>query len=321
MSKFFSLCSLTFFERHQVCNDFEVKLNSQFANLNGQRIYTESSDYRESYSNLLIFAGDFDSILSNNLERIILLNILFKSEKDKNLSVKESIYKSFIYLKNALLGLPYTDQPVDAFLTDARNAGEDFENQVDLILTSPPYINVFNYHQNYRAIVEAFQFDVLKVAHSEFGSNRKNRGNRFKTVIQYCLDMELSIRSFWKTLKPGATMIMVVGRESNVRGTPFYNGQIVIEIIERGGGFSLAKNFERTFVNKFGNSIKEDIIVATKTGNLSDDFYGREISVEHLRKSLQRNQSSIKLDIQEAIENNRDINSSPLFNSKDIIKK
>jgi hypothetical protein len=38
--------------------------------------------------------------------------------------------------------------------------------------------------------MEVLGFDILKVAASEIGSNRRNRGNRFITVIQYALDME-----------------------------------------------------------------------------------------------------------------------------------
>ena len=61
---------------------------------------------------------------------------------------------------------------------------------VDLVITSPPYINVFNYHQNYRAILEVLGFDLLKVAESEIGQPAKNRANRFRTVVQYTLNFD-----------------------------------------------------------------------------------------------------------------------------------
>ena len=47
---------------------------------------------------------------------------------------------------------------------------------------------MFNYHQKYRRSVEALDCNILAIARSEIGSNRQNRGNRFLTVIQYCLD-------------------------------------------------------------------------------------------------------------------------------------
>jgi DNA modification methylase len=319
MSKFFTFCNLPFNERFEYCNNFELKLNIYLSNLNGQKVFSENSDYRLAYANLLNFADKFSQTLTDKQERVLLLNLLFQSEKDKGLYLKDSIYKSFQYVKNAILGLPFTVQPINALLKDSRSAGNEFKNEVDLILTSPPYINVFNYHQNFRAIVETFHFDILKVAHSEFGSNRKNRGNRFKTVIQYCLDMELAIRSFWIALKPNAKLILVLGRESNVRSTPFYNGQLIIEILEQSKGFSDIKTLERQFINKFGINIKEDIIIATKSDELSVYLNARQIALKHLEYSLKSTQNGVESDIAEAIQNINEVNPSPLFNSKNII--
>lgn len=321
MSKFFSFCNLSDDDRNIFCNSFEEKLNSQLNNLNGQMVYVDNLDYREAYCNLLDFAKVFDANLISKQERVLFMNILFQSEKDKKLTVKQSVNKSFHYIKNCILNLPYAEKEITAKLLDARSSGEMLENSVDIILTSPPYINVFNYHQNYRAIIETFNFDILKVAHSEFGSNRKNRGNRFKTVIQYCIDMELAIRSFWKTLKPNGIMILVVGRESNVRGTPFYNGQLVIEITQMTNGFSEIKTLERQFTNKFGINIKEDIIIATKSGNLTDSLNGRLIAINHLTQNLKSSTNGIHIDLNDAILTSQNVKESPIFNPKQVILK
>jgi hypothetical protein len=310
---------MQFSDRQNYCKDFELKLNIQLSNLNGQKVYTENSDYRLAYANLLNFSEKFGESLTDKQERVLFLNLLFQSEKDKGLTLNDSIYKSFQYIKNAILELPFTEQPINALLKDSRSAGEEFQNKVDLILTSPPYINVFNYHQNFRAIVESFHFDLLKVAHSEFGSNRKNRGNRFKTVIQYCLDMELAIRSFWIALKPNARLILILGRESNVRSTPFYNGQLIIEILESSKGFCEIKILERQFTNKFGINIKEDIIIATKSEELSSSLNGRNIALKHLEHSLSSAVNGVHSDISEAILNIEEVKPSILFNSKHII--
>lgn len=319
MSKFFTFCNIPYVERFDYCNSFESKLHFYLSQLNGQRVYNENDDYRLAYSNLLKFAETFHQTLTNKKEEILLLNLLFLSERDKGLFLKESIQKSLQYLRNAMLGLPYTEQTINAYLKDSRCVGDDLERKVDLIFTSPPYINVFNYHQNFRAIVEVFQFDILKVAHSEFGSNRKNRGNRFKTVIQYCLDMELAIRNFWVALKPNAKLILVLGRESNVRGTPFYNGRMVIEILESCNGFSHVNTLERQFTNKFGNEIKEDIIIATKSTELSNALFGRSIAHKHLAQSLGTSQSDVHTDIKDAILTIENIMPSPYFNYQQII--
>jgi len=321
MSKFFSFCNLTKDERNQFCKSFETKLIAQIQNLNGQKVFVENEDFREAYLNLLSFAVSFDKLISNKQERMFFMNILFQSEKDKKLTVAESILKSFLYSKKCLLNLPFSVNPIKSQLLDARSSGDELANSVDFILTSPPYINVFNYHQNYRAIIETFHFDILKVAQSEFGSNRKNRGNRFKTVIQYCIDMELAIRSFWEALKPNSIMVLIVGRESNVRGTPFYNGQLVVEIIEKTNGFSDIKTLERQFTNKFGINIKEDIIIATKTNDLSNSLNGRAIAISHLEQNLKTSENGVHLDLAEAILNSVEVIESPIFNPQSILKK
>jgi len=207
-----------------------------------------------------------------------------------------------------------------ANLADSRTTYLHQNENVDLIITSPPYINVFNYHQNYRAIIETFGFEILKVAHSEFGSNRKNRGNRFKTVIQYCLDMEEAIISFWKSLKLNGLMILVVGRESNVRKTPFYNGQIVQEIIKGISGFEIIQIEERGFTNKFGKTIKEDIIIVRKISSNSDfSNCSRDVAKVHLKNALKNSEGEIKQDIENALANIDSISPSPLFNSSTVI--
>ncbi len=321
MSKFFTFCNMSFAERHIFSDTFERKLKKQLSTLNKQIVYTDNSDYREAYSNLLKFAVNFDNTTLDKQERVFLLNILFQSEKDKTFTVKDSISKSFSYLKKSLIELPYSEQPISAFLKDARSAAEGYTNSIDFIFTSPPYINVFNYHQNYRAIVEAFRFDILKVAHSEFGSNRKNRGNRFKTVVQYCLDMELAVCSFWKALKPNGKMVLVLGRESNVRGIPFYNGQLIIEILRESNSFYSIKTLERKFTNRFGVNIKEDIIIAERNTNPTPNFNnGRVIALNHLIESLTKATGEIAADISEAIKTINEIEPSPLFTSTNIIR-
>jgi hypothetical protein len=132
--------------------------------------------------------------------------------------------------------------------------------------------------------------------------------------------MELAIRSFWESMKPNGTIILILGRESNVRNTPFYNGQMVMEILSASKGFSNIQTLERKFINKFGVDIKEDIIIATKTNALSDVFYGRNIALKHLESTLITTQNGVHSDIREAIDSISEIMPSPMFNPKNIIK-
>jgi hypothetical protein len=281
-------------------------------------VYAENSDYRIAYKNLLEIGKVLIPSL-DKVERILWLNLLFLSERDKNETLKHSLQKSFLYLKNALIKLPFSIQPIRAYLQDAREVDNSHRQDADLILTSPPYINVFNYHQNYRALVELFDFDLLKVANSEFGSNRKNRGNRFKTVVQYCLDMEQAVRGFWNALKYDATLIMVLGRQSNVRGTAFYNGEIVAEIIKSTNGFEEVGTVERKFTNKFGADIKEDILIFRKNGLMTNSEMGREVAANHLKRNIDVAENDVKSDLKDALDSIDTVISSPVFDYKKIM--
>jgi hypothetical protein len=127
-------------------------------------------------------------------------------------------------------------------------------------VTSPPYINVFNYHQHYRRSVESLGFDLLKVAKSEIGSNRKHRQNRFLTVIQYCLDMAAVLHELHRVCRPQTRLVVVLGRESKVRKTPFYNSEIVARLAVMSCGCNLLTRQERVFQNRFGELIYDEIL-------------------------------------------------------------
>ena len=142
---------------------------------------------------------------------------------------------------------------------------------VDMVLTSPPYINVHNYHQKFRRSVEAMGWDVLTVARSEIGSNRQNRGNRFLTVIQYALDMTLALREMVRVTRAGARLILVLGRESSVRGTRFFNGALVAELAVQCVGLEIERRQERVFRNRYGADICEDILHFRATGEAPDE--------------------------------------------------
>jgi DNA modification methylase len=320
MSKFFSFSNVPDQKRIEILTALEEKLLKLLPQFYDLPLFIQSNQFRQSFKNLIEFSNALFAITSDRKERILALNILFLAENNKKLDLRSAVYESFNYIKNTLQSLPFTEKVVSAKLGDARLVDINCPVKGNIILTSPPYINVFNYHQNYRAIIETLGFDILRVAQSEFGSNRKNRGNRFKTVIQYCLDMEQSLKSFWNSLDQDGLIILVIGRESNVRKVPFYNGLIVKDIIRGLGGFRDIKNFERKFVNKFGNSIKEDIIVFEKDDSPPCNDCARNVALKHLKAGLHQTNSEVKDNISNAIRHLDTIQPSPMFNLKEILK-
>lgn len=191
----------------------------------------------------------------------------------------------------------------------------------DFVVTSPPYINVFNYHHNYRGSVEALGWQPLVVAKSEIGANRKFRQNRFLTVAQYCLDMALALAELRRVLKPHGKVLMIVGRESQVQKTSFFNAAIVNRLATTVVGYKNVLTQERVFKNKFGQSIREDllhlVVSGTKSSNAREiDEGARTVGRDVLVDGLNRVPDERRFFLEEAIASCGDVSVSPYFISE-----
>jgi hypothetical protein len=151
----------------------------------------------------------------------------------------------------------------ECHLADARRIPLANE-MIDATITSPPYINVFNYHQNYRPAVELLGWRPLEAARSEIGSNRKHRMNRFLTVIQYCLDMSECLDELSRVMRVGAPLIIILGRTSNVLGASFENGTLIKSLLLLSSAFGKVSTAERVFTNRFGARIYEDVLISRR---------------------------------------------------------
>jgi len=212
--------------------------------------------------------------------------------------------------------IPFSQKQCAVFHADARCVPLP-SSSINLIITSPPYINVFNYHQNHRPAMELFGWDMLEIAKSEIGSNRKHRQNRFLTVIQYALDMLDALKEMRRILRPGGRAILVVGRESSVRGVRFKNGMLVALLASGGAGFHLETLQERKFMNKFGEIIFEDILhlIPCENASMINDAFARSVAVWFLYQALNTSDEQVRDEILEAIERVHTVQRSPIFNT------
>ncbi len=217
-------------------------------------------------------------------------------------------------LRSNIERLPHTNKRLNCYDADARRVPIE-DNEFDLVVTSPPYINVFNYHQNYRKSVELLGIDVLKVARSEIGANRKFRQNRFITVVQYCMDMAQVIAELKRVCKADAKIIFIVGRESNVKKVAFYNAALLREVAQI-SGLGLVGEQHRVFGNKFGQDIYEEILrfrIDNKFHSVDILERAREVGIRALKANTERASKAIKTEIADAIEKSRTIEPSPIL--------
>lgn len=257
------------------------------------------------------------SEVGNKFEDLIVSAAIVMLDINNKLPTVSRLSKVIDELEVKCLSLPITSKPIKAHLSDARRT--PFKNDTfDFVVTSPPYINVFNYHQNYRASVELLGWDLLKVAKSEIGSNRANRGNRFKTVVQYCLDMCAVLEELHRVCKPSAKVILVIGRESSVLGVSWKNSALVKMIAEQSGQFKSVLVQERKFRNMFGQTIYEDLIhlLPVKSAKC-DTKKAKEIAFRAIRSAIEGSASKNKGLLQEILEAESEINGIPIFSPQD----
>ena len=218
--------------------------------------------------------------------------------------------------RQTLAALPESANPCQVFHRDSRNLPLE-DSSIDLVITSPPYVNVFNYHQNYRPTMEAIGWSILEIARSEIGSNRKHRGNRFFTVIQYCIDLVDSLRELRRVLRSNGVAIFVIGRESRVRGVALSNSKLLALCALAGAGMKLDEWHERKFVSRFGETIFEDIIVLSCGANElpMPSEVGQQIGVRALEQALNTAPDSVSSDIHQAVRQAHAVKASTIMHS------
>jgi len=267
--------------------------------------------FEEAFVNAVKMAPD-------ELTRTLIISTFMRSIASKN----KHLLNVFTIQAKAIRELPYSPKPCKVYLCDARMLPFADES-VDLIITSPPYINVINYHQSYRPLMELLGWDMLYVAKSEIGSNRKHRQNRFLTVIQYCLDMLQALCEMRRVIKPNGRVIIVIGRESKVRGVSFENYKILSALAIGGSGFELICRQERKYINRFGERVIEDILHFSpieKEVPRADHKFARSIARYFLESALENVKGSIREDVREdiasAINEINAVTPSPIFDPK-----
>ena len=253
----------------------------------------------------------------NETKKIILSTIFLLAAKNSNVVNLGSIEKASKQVSQVLSAMPENSTVVNLVCGDARNVKLDNES-VGFVLTSPPYINVFNYHQNYRPAVEAMGWTVLDRAKSEIGANRKHRGNRLYTVIQYAIDMALFLKELDRLLMVSGKCVLVVGRESNVRGMSFQNAEIFRLLLKEIESLQITSEFSRKFTSRFGPIVYEEILIIEKISNsrelnaLKLLVSARSIGKAQLERNLiQQNDADRIRDIEDAISKCDSINPSP----------
>jgi len=309
-SKLYEFANVPYAERDEAIDELKSRINPEFPMVLFSEHEIAIQDIEERVIRIGESLSDRGKILFNAL--VCILDIF------NNRITNYFVHGKFATLAKLVRSLPYSDRQIKADLQDARLLPLESES-VDFVVTSPPYINVFNYHHNYRRSVEVLGWNLLRVARSEIGSNRANRGNRFFTVIQYSIDMTKALQELARVLRPCGRVVVILGHESRVLGAAFYNADIVEKIACSSQMFDIVLRQQRVFTNRFGELIREDILNLQRESYRNDEqlatTLGRGVAGEALNLALTTVPKSNYALLIDAISRINEITGTPVFNS------
>jgi len=122
-----------------------------------------------------------------------------------------------------------------------------------------------------------------------------------------------------RVLRSSGKAVVIVGHESRVLGTPFNNARLIEEIARESGAFDVVLRQKRVFLNRFGRSIREDILSLVKRRYRSDhslaERTGRRVALDALNRAFADVPDKNRIHLEAAIQNTHKISGTPIFNS------
>jgi len=125
-----------------------------------------------------------------------------------------------------IIDVPKAD--CEIHLKDSRNLHFISEQDIDLIITSPPYLNAYDYHKYHRHRLHWIEGDVEFARDQEIGKHDYFTRPGTKSN-QYFIDMKQCFLEWQRVLKPGARAIVVIG-DAIVHGEPVPVGDKFVAI-------------------------------------------------------------------------------------------
>ena len=167
----------------------------------------------------------------------------------------------------------------------------------------------------FRGLVEhLLQLPVLDTAPEVFWCDARNADRAIDRPCDlYAVDMERCLHVFNRILKNRGVAVVIVGRESRVRGVPFKNGDIIMQLASSGNLLHVESSHERKYTNRFGTTIFEDILVLRKQETTARSNVGRSVAEQALRRALSSATSDVRRDIKDALSELNSIAESPVM--------
>ena len=132
--------------------------------------------------------------------------------------------------------------PVTVYQVDAREVSFIESGSVSLIVTSPPYLNAYDYHKYHRQRIQWIDGNVELARDIEIGSHDEfTKPNA--TPDQYFIDMDACFSEWARVLRKGARCMVVIG-DAFVNKQPVYVADSFVDLMNK-WGVSIEKRWIR----------------------------------------------------------------------------
>lgn len=128
------------------------------------------------------------------------------------------------------------------------------------------------------------------------------------------MDMNQALLEMRRVCSGESRIIIVIGRESNVRKTRFFNGEIMAVLASRCAGLRPLVRQERFFTNRFGTKIYEDILHFSPNGSARGGS-PRDVAIAALREAFEYAPEESRLDLRAALDGAQHVKCSPMYDS------
>ena len=185
--------------------------------------------------------------------------------------------KPYLYFKEKVLDMVdrikafnklASNSEVKVYHADARKIDFIEENSVDLIVTSPPYPNTYDYYLYHKLRMFWLGLDWEKAKLNEIGSRLRHSSQR-ENIDTYIKDMTNCFSHFTRVLKPNRYLVIVVG-DSIIR-KELLKGDIIIKEIAEKTGFKIVSKVSyslnyasKSFNPAFRSKVKQEHIILLK---------------------------------------------------------
>ncbi|MGC8621921.1 MAG: DNA methyltransferase [Caldisphaera sp.] len=161
-----------------------------------------------------------------------------------------------------------SDSKVSIFTADSRNLSFLKDNSIDLIVTSPPYANTYDYYLYHKLRMYWIGYQVKPVQTNEIGS-RNRHSSKKEDISMYIEDLSKCLNEMGRVLKKNKFAIIIIG-DSVIRGKLIRANKLMKEIAIKNNfkfideiSYNLKKS-SRMFNQKFTNKTKLEYVIIFK---------------------------------------------------------